>query len=51
MPSGSLSGVLYETLFDPLLSAPEVGALPAVLELGSEVGDADLIFFWLTHGG
>ena len=33
-------GVLFETLFDPLLSAPEVASLPVAFELGSEAGEA-----------
>jgi len=41
--------VLYETLFDSMLSPVEVASLPVAFELGAPQGEADLIFFWL-HG-
>mmetsp|Transcript_60657 Transcript_60657/g.130200 ORF Transcript_60657/g.130200 Transcript_60657/m.130200 type:complete len:746 (-) Transcript_60657:27-2264(-) len=44
-------GVLYETLFDPLLSAPEASCLPVAFELGAAREEADLLLFWLNGNG
>lgn len=41
-------GVLYETLFDPVLSVPEAAALPVAFELGAIRGEEDLLLLWLA---
>jgi len=41
--------VLYETLFDPLLSPPEAEALPVAFAAGAPREEAELVLFWL-HG-
>lgn len=44
-------GVLYETLFDPMLSPPEPFPLPVAFEIGCEREVADVVFFWLHGNG
>jgi len=43
--------VLYETLFDPMLSPPESSVLPVAFSVGAGQGEADVVLFWLPGNG